>query len=161
MDGFSPDGYIIDQECFDTYEYRTIRASMNGCGCVAAYNLRRFLGQDPVFETVLEELDRMHLLRVPGPTTMPVMRAYLKKYVPGVREQEGRAGALAAACVCRAGVLRYCEAGVPHFISFYRQDGAYRFFNVNDGLEDFVCSMEMFFETHVPARNYVSVFTVD
>ena len=160
MDGFSPDGYIIDQNYFGAYEYRGVRASRNGCGWIAVYNLRRFLGHEVRFEDVLEEMDRMHALRVPGPTTMPVMRAYLREHVPGVTEAIGRDKALAAASVSRAGILRYCEAGVPHFIFFLRAGNAFRFLNVNDGLEDFASSMEMFFETHVPPRQYTSVFTV-
>ena len=60
------------------------------------------------------------------------------------------------------GILRYSEEKIPPFISFLRTEGgAYRFFNVNDGLEDYVCAMEMFFDTHVGTRQYVSVFTLD
>ena len=43
MNGFSDDGYIIDQDYFDEYEYRTMQASINGCGWIAAYNIRHFL----------------------------------------------------------------------------------------------------------------------
>ena len=161
MNGFSPDGYIIDQDFFGEYEYRTIPASNNGCGWIAVYNVLHFLGRGVPFEAVMEEMDRMHTLRIPGPTTMPVMRAYLRKHLPEMREQEGREQALASASGCRAGILRYNEAGVPHFISFVRTEEAFRFFNVNDGLEDFVSSMDMFFETHVKPRHYVSVFTLD
>ena len=161
MDGFSPDGYIVNQDHFGAYLYRGIQASHNGCGWIAAYNLRRFLGHEVRFEDVLGEMDRMHALRVPGPTTMPVMRAYLRAYVPGFTETIGREAAFRSALLSRAGILRYCEAGVPHFIFFLRDGGAFRFMNVNDGLEDFTASMEMFFETHVPQRQYISVFTVE
>lgn len=161
MNGFSPDGYITDQDCFGAYRYRTIPASNNGCGWVAVYNILHFLGRGVPFETVLREMDEMHTLRVPGPTTMPVMRAYLRRRLPEMREHEGREDALAAALRAKAGILRYSEANVPHFISFVRAEGAFRFFNVNDGLEDFVSSMEIFFADHVPQRRYVSVFTLD
>ncbi len=160
MDGFSPDGYIIDQDYFGACEYRGIPASRNGCGWIAAYNLRHFLRHDVRFEDVLREMDRMHTLRIPGPTTMPVMRAYLEKHVPGITETIGRDAALEAAVGCRAGILRYSEAGVPHFIFFLRDGEVFRFTNVNDGLEDFTSAMEMFFETHVPQRQYTSVFTI-
>ena len=76
-------------------------------------------------------------------------------------EHTGREAARAAALNCRAGILRYTEADVPHFISFLRQGEAYRFFNVNDGLEDYAVSMEMFFETHVLPGHYVSVFVLN
>lgn len=158
---FTPDGFIADQDCFEDYEYRTIPASDNGCGWIAAYNIRHALGQDVPFEEVLREMDGMHRLHVPGPTTMNVMRAYLRKYMPDMRETSGRKAALQAALKSRMGILRYSEAGIPHFISFIRQGEVFRFFNVNDGLEDFVCSMEMFFQSHVGVSQYVSVFTLE
>ncbi len=161
MSAYSPDGYLIDQDYVDEFEYRTMQASINGCGPIAVYNILRFLGRGIRFEIVLNEMDRMHSLRIPGPTTMPVMRAYLKKHLPAMREHEGREAALAAACASLAGILRYTEAEVPHFISFVRVGTAFRFFNVNDGLEDFVCSMEGFFDSHVLPGHYVSVFTLD
>ncbi len=160
-DGFSADGYIINQDFFEEYEYRTIRASYNGCGWIAAYNIRHYLGDGVRFDSVLEEMDRMHSLRIPGPTTMPVMRAYLRKYIPAMHEHEGRERAYEASCRSRAGILRYTEDGVPHFISFIRKGEAYRFFNVNDGLEDFTAAMPAFFENHVTAPAYVSVFTLE
>ena len=160
MNGFSPDGYIIDQDYFDGYRYRTMPASDNGCGWIAAYNIRHFLGQDAAFEDVLAEMDAMHTLRLPGPTTMSVMRAYLAKYLPDMRETSGRAAALEAAKASRCGILRYNEAGIPHFISFLRQGEAFRFFNVNDGLEDYVTSMDAFFAVHVNTPQYISVFTL-
>lgn len=159
--GFSPDGYITDQDFFENYQYRTIPASHNGCGWIAAYNVRHALGDTVPFEEVLREMDGMHALRAPGPTTMNVMRAYLRKYLPDMRETSGRAAALAAAKRSRMGILRYSEDGVPHFISFFRQGEGFRFFNVNDGLEDYVCSMEMFFSGHVGISQYVSVFTLE
>ena len=39
-EGFSPDGYICDQDCFSSVRYRTMRADINGCGWIAAYNIR-------------------------------------------------------------------------------------------------------------------------
>ena len=109
----------------------------------------------------MNEMDYMHSLRIPGPTTMPVMRAYLRKYIPSMTEHIGREAAYQAALVSRAGILRYTEDNVPHFISFIPADGACRFFNVDDGLEDYVSSMEMFFSVHVLPPHYVSVFTLE
>ena len=160
MNGFSDDGYIIDQDYFDEYEYRTMQASINGCGWIAAYNIRHYLSHSVSFQAVMNEMDYTHSLRTPGPTTMPVMRSYLRKYIPGMTEHIGREAAYQAALSSRAGILRYTEEDVPHFISFIRQGSAYRFFNVNDGLEDYVTSMEMFFSTHVLPPHYVSIFTL-
>ena len=160
--GWSHDGYITDQDAFTDYEYRTIRASRNGCGPIAAYNIRHALGRDAAFAEVLAEMDGLHAMHRPGPTSMKAMRAYLERHLPEMTEHVGREAALAAARRSRMGILRYSEEKIPHFVSFLRQsDGGFRFFNVNDGLEDYVCSMEMFFEDHVGTGQYVSVFTME
>ena len=148
-EGISEDGYLIDQDCFSSVSYRTISADKNGCGFLAAYNLRHALGHRVEWDDVRTELDAMHKLRVPGPTLMSVMRTYLNRYVPGWIETVGRENALDAAGASRAGIFRYREEFVPHFVCFVRQpDGQYRFFNVNEGLEDFVMSMRQFGDEH-------------
>lgn len=157
-DGISPDGYITDQDCFSSVRYRTIRADYNGCGWVAAYNLRHFLGHAVHWDEVRAEMDAMHTLRVPGPTLMRVMRGYLGRYVPGYRETAGREEALAAAGESLAGIFRYREGDVPHFICFVRQeDGQFRFFNVDDGLEDCVMPMERFGREHFLRGNVIAL----
>ena len=113
-DGFTADGYIRDQDCFSGVRYRTMPASINGCGWIAAYNLRHALGQTPDWAQVRRELDEMHRLRIPGPTLMTVMRAYLSRYVPQVRETAGREEAVAAAADSAAGIFRYREGREPH-----------------------------------------------
>ena len=159
--GFSPDGYITDQDCFHSLRYRTMPADINGCGWIAAYNLRRFLGQQADWRQVMAELDGMHRLRVPGPTLMVVMREYLQRHVPGVRETVGREEALAAAEKSRAGIFRYREKFEPHFVSYIRSgEGLFRFFNVDDGLEDSEMSMERFGAEHLRGGTVI-VFTVE
>lgn len=149
-EGFSSDGYICDQDCFSSVRYRTMRADINGCGWIAAYNLRHFLGHDVHWEDVLRELDELHSFRVPGPTLMRIMRVYLAKYIPDYVESDGREEAIAAAKECRAGIFRYQEGHEPHFVSFIRtEDGQFRFFNVADGLEDFCADMDLFAEEHL------------
>ena len=60
-----------------------------------------------------------------------------------------------------AGIFRYQEGHEPHFISFVRQpDGQFRFFNVTDGLEDSVMSMEDFAAGHL-LRGTVIALTAD
>ena len=160
-EGFSADGYIIDQDCFHSLRYRTMPADINGCGWIAAYNLRRCLGQEADWREVLRELEGMHLWNVPGPTLMTVMRAYLTRYVPGIRETVGREEALAAAARSRAGIFRYRERREPHFVSFLRaENGEFRFFNVDDGLEDCRMSMERFGREHLRGGTVI-VFTVE
>ncbi len=158
--GFSRDGYIIDQDCFSEYIYRTIPANFNGCGWIAAYNLRWFLGHEVRYDEVRREMDGMHFLRAPGPTLMCVMRKYLKKYAPAIRETVGRDAALAAAKESRAGIFRYREGIEPHFVSYIRQgENSFRFFNMADGLEDCAMPIEQFMQEHC-APGTVIVFTV-
>lgn len=148
-DGWTADGYIRDQDCFYHRTYRTIPASGNGCGPVAAYNLRRRAGQEPDLTHVILELDAMHRLRAPGPTRMRVMRAYCGKYLPGFRELRGREKAIRAMEQGGMGVLRYHEEGVPHFIMWYGTAEGIRCFNVSEGEEDLTVSPAAFAEKHL------------
>lgn len=148
MRGFSRDGYIIDQNALGDYPYRGMTSDVNGCGWVAAFNLRRAVGQEPDFDEVRREMNAMFPLQIPGPTPMRKLRRYLGRYMP-FRFVGGKRKALAAAERSAAGILRYWEGRTPHFITFIRQpDGRYRFFNVSDGMEDFTESMETFFRGH-------------
>lgn len=160
MDGYSSDNYITDQDYFGAYTYRTISANRNSCGCIAAYNLRHYLGHDVSFREVIEEMDDMYVIKVPGPTTVNVMRDYLLKYIPQIKEAVGREESLQSSRNASAGILRYNEDGMPHFISFIRTGDKYRFFNVSDGLEDFEESMDSFFEKHCQKFRYTAVFTI-
>ncbi|MGM9614265.1 MAG: hypothetical protein ACI3W7_01880 [Oscillospiraceae bacterium] len=160
MDGFSADGYIIDQNFMAGYPYRGMTSDINGCGWIAAYNLRHAAGQDVAFDDVCGEMNRMYVFRIPGPTPMRKLRRYLRRYLPH-RYTAGRKRAQAAAGESAAGILRYWEGDVPHFISFVRQnDGRYRFLNVADGKEDFLCSMEEFFETRVH-KGWIRTLTIE
>ena len=157
-EGFSSDGYITDQDCFSSVRYRTMRADINGCGWIAAYNLRHACGDNVDWDTVRRELDAMHTLRIPGPTLMRVMREYLAIHVPAYREAAGREEAVAAAKDSSAGIFRYSEGREPHFVSFVRQeDGRLRFFNVIDGMEDSVMTMEDFAEGHLRRGTVISL----
>ena len=104
-EGISADGYITDQDCFSSVRYRTMRADINGCGWIAAYNLRHALGEELDWDEVRQEMDSMHTLRFPGPTLMRVMREYLAKYVPDYRETVGREEAAQAAKDSFAGIF--------------------------------------------------------
>ena len=148
-EGISADGYIFDQDCFSSVRYRTIPANFNGCGWIAAYNLRHFLGHGVSWDDVRREMDEMHTLHAPGPTLMRVMREYLGKYTPGYRETVGREEATRAASGSRAGIFRYTEGREPHFIAFIRQeDGLFRFFNVSDDIDEASMPMEQFGKEH-------------
>lgn len=159
MDGFSPDGYIIDQNHLRDYTYRSMTSDINGCGWIAAYNLRRAAGQSVFFDDVRREMDKMYRLPIPGPTPMRKLRRYLRRYLP-CRFTAGRQRAQSAAENSRAGILRYWEEDEPHFISFVRTpDGLFRFFNVADGKEDFTCPMADFFRSRVH-RGWIRTLTI-
>ena len=148
MRGFSRDGFIIDQNALSDYPYRGMTSDVNGCGWVAAFNLRRAAGQDTEFDGVRREMNAMFPLQIPGPTPMRKLRRYLKRYIP-FRYVPGKKNALAAAEKSSAGILRYWEGSTPHFITFIRQpDGRFRFLNVSDGREDFTEPMDEFFRKH-------------
>ncbi|MBE6989965.1 MAG: hypothetical protein E7426_04380 [Ruminococcaceae bacterium] len=148
--GWSDDGYIVNQDCFSAYTYRAIPASYNSCGCVAVFDLRRRAGHAVSFPDVLAEMDALHLLRVPGPTRMYAMRRYLTKYLPGWRECRGRVDALDAAGKSRMGLFRYREQRVPHFVPYYRTGpDRFRFFNVCGGSEDRFFTLDEFAAGHL------------
>jgi len=158
--GFSEDGYIVDQNCFAAYRYRGMRSDMNGCGWIAAYDLRHALGQSVGFEEVYRDMDAMFPVKVPGPTPVRILRRYLDRYIQ-YHFSAGHAAVLEVANKSRAGILRYREELEPHFVPFAAQpDGRFRFFNVADGLEDFTATMEDFMEGHCK-RQSVRALTVD
>ena len=148
-EAWTEDGYLKDQDALTEMTYRTIPACYNGCGPLAAFDLRKAAEQDPEIGDVFREMDSMHLLCLPGPTFMYVMRRYFRKYLPGFKEIEGRENALRAAENSRMGMYRYHEQRVPHFVAYYRTEEGFRFFNVSDGKEDVIMSMEEFAEEHL------------
>ena len=161
-EGISADGYIKDQDYFSSVRYRTMRADINGCGWIAAYNLRHACGEELDWNAVRQEMDSMHQLRIPGPTLMRVMRKYLNLYVPDYRETVGRDEAIEAAKGSKAGIFRYREGNEPHFASYVRQeDGLFRFFNVADGIEDSVMSMEEFAAEHLLRGTVIALTVTD
>lgn len=156
MDGFSKDNYIVDQDYFGKYSYRTVKSSRNGCGWIAVYNLKHYLFGETDFDSIRNEMDAMHKIRMPGPTKMTVMRKYLKRYIPNFKEYHGRQKVIAIAKKSSAGIFRYYEEKIPHFVFFYKQNGAvYRFMNVNDGLEDFCSTIDDFAKSHFVFGTYI------
>lgn len=157
-DGFSPDGYIIDQDCFGEYPYRGITSDINGCGWIAAYNFLYAQGKTGDHRAVNREMNAMFPRQVPGPTPVRILRRYLRRHT-AYCFTAGRKRSLAAARKSDSGILRYWEGKVPHFISFIRVgEDAFRFFNVADGQEDICLSMEEFFRSHC-LRGWIRVIT--
>ena len=159
-EGFSADGYIIDQDCFSSVRYRSMPASINGCGWIAAFDLLHFLSWEKDWDSVRRALDEGHRIRMPGPTMLPVMRSYLLSQIPELQEVRGREAALAEAFRSRAGIFRYWEEKTPHFVFYCRRENGFRFMNVADGLEDAVMPMEKFGEEHLKGGLVVLFFVV-
>ena len=89
---------------------------------------------------------------------MRVRREYLGRYVPVYRETVGREEALREAENSRAGIFRYREGDTPHFICFIRQsDSLFRFFNVDDRIDDAVMTMSRFGREHFLRGNVIAL----
>lgn len=156
--GFTEDGYILDQDCFESYVYRGMPSAVNGCGWIAAYNFLLALGRTVDHRTVHREMNAYFPRQIPGPTPVRVLRRYLDRWgrFPLSR---GRRKSLSAAKDSRGGILRYWEGKVPHFVAYVRtEEDRFRFFNVCDGQEEICLSMEEFFRTHC-TRGYVRAIT--
>ena len=144
-DGYSSDGYLIDQDYMGAIRYRGMSSDINGCGPIAVFNLLRALGFSRSAEQVFGEMDAMIWPKIPGPTPNRVLIRYLRRHVP-LKVLRGRARCAAGCGASPAGILRYWEGREPHFVAFTRlPDGRYRFFNVADGLEDCRYDMPDFF----------------
>jgi hypothetical protein len=158
MDGFSADGYIIDQNHLTDYPYRGMTSNVNGCGWVAAYDLRHAMGQEADFRAVHRDMNAMFPLQIPGPTPMRIMRRYLRRYMT-VTQARGREKVLALAREAPWGILRYREENVPHFVTFLRlPEGIYRFLNVADDQEDIQLPMDDFFAAHILRGSVRAIF---
>lgn len=158
MNGYSADNYIIDQDYFGDYTYRTIKVSRNGCGPIAVYNILKYLGREKPLAEIVDEMDSMYSVKIPGPTTMKVMRQYIKKYLPEMNESYGRKNCFNSMRKSVCGIIRYTESGIPHFVSYFRDGDDLRFFNVETGFEDYRTSAETFFERVLPG--YTALFSV-
>lgn len=156
--GFTADGYIMDQDCFEEYIYRGISSAINGCGWIAAYDFLRGLGKTVDFRQVHREMNAYFPRQIPGPTPVRILRRYLRRW-GRYPLRWGRRNSLKAASGSRAGILRYWEGNEPHFVAYIRAEGdRFRFFNVCDGQEEILLSMREFFRVHC-VRGLVRVIT--
>lgn len=158
MKGYSNDNYITDQDYFSEFIYRGCSANYNGCGPIAVYNLMHYSSLDISLDKIISEMNDMYLFKIPGPTSMKVLKKYLEKYFNTVTEYHCKLTCIEKMCSVSSGIIRYNETGVPHLVFFYKvKDEAYRFFNVNDGLEDCILSIEDFSKRILPG--YVVLIT--
>lgn len=146
--GFTPDGYILDQDCFEHCIYRGMTSNINGCGWIAAYNFLHAQGLGPEYRTVHRDMNAYFPLAIPGPTPVRILRRYLRRW-GRYPLALGRKRSLAVSSRSRTGILRYWGGKEPHFVAFVRAEGdRFRFFNVCDGGEELTLSMADFFCTH-------------
>lgn len=156
--GFTSDGYIMDQDCFEHLLYRGCTSNINGCGWIAAYNFLHALGFEADYRTVHRDMDDYFPAKIPGPTPVRILRRYLRRW-GRYPLSLGKKQSLAACSRSRMGILRYWEENTPHFVTFVRkEDGLFRFFNVCDGGEELTLSMAGFFRTHC-TRGFVRAIT--
>ena len=145
MNGYSEDNYIIDQDYFSSYQYRTLKADCNGCGPIAIYNQFHYLKMDQTIGSIIEDMNQMYKFKWPGPTTMKVLKEYLHRYYSVVEETRGRLNCIQEMQNCPYGILRYNESNIPHLIFYYQiNPESSRFFNVDDGMEDVITSISSF-----------------
>ena len=78
------------------------------------------------------------------------MRKVLTFYLPGWQEVHGRDEAVDAAEHSSMGIFRYHEKHIPHFVGYFRQEGdTFRFFNVDNEIEDSVMTIQEFAAGHL------------
>jgi len=156
--GFTADGYILDQDCFENCIYRGISSAINGCGWIAAYNFLHGQGKNVSASQVHLAMNAYFPRQMPGPTPVRVLRRYLRDWGE-YPLCYGRKKSIQAATTAQTGIVRYWEGEEPHFVAFVRaDDDRFRFFNVCDGQEEICLPMEEFVRTHC-RRGCVRVIT--
>ena len=156
----SEDGYIIDQSRSGELKYGRYSSKYNGCGWIAAYNMLRALGQNVSPEQVNSEMNAILPYHGCRGTPITTMEKYLD--IAGVCSTltRGVRKSFTAASACRAGIIRYHDEGVPHYVAFVRESGDdFRFFNAVEGEERHILTMREFFDKHV-GRAFACVLTV-
>jgi len=147
---FSEDGYLIDQKYTADCLYGKWSSDYNGCGWIAVYNLFKACGRETAPEEVLEGMNAILTYKGSRGTPVAVMEQYLKSCGFRYIRADGIKKILPALLPVRAGVFRYTEGRIPHYVAFLRTDEKhFRFFNIGTGCEDRIFTMEEFFADHV------------
>lgn len=157
---FSDDGYIIDQRFTGELQYGRYSSDYNGCGWIAAYNLMRALGRDATPEQVNSDMNAILPYHGCRGTPVRTMAEYLGDAGVTLSQTRGVKRSLAAASACRAGIIRYLDEGVPHYVAFVRYEkDNFRFFNAVEGNVRHIMTMRGFFDKHV-GHAFACVLTV-
>ena len=144
--GYSQDGYIIDQARLKDVPYGRRTSDYNGCGWIAAYNFLRCMGERTSVENVLSALSkRMFLGGLVG--TNPLrLRRYLKKQGYPLHLALGKKNTIRAGDGAQAGVVLYRHCNGWHFVTFTRENAGseLRFLNASPGNERDIMPMATF-----------------
>jgi hypothetical protein len=132
--GFSDDGYIINQAFFSDVRYGIKNSDFNGCGWMAAYNLLKYSGFNISWQTVAKEMNRCTLLFGLFGTNPFKLKKYLQQKGLFVKTTFVPSKASKALDITKAGILMYFHNKGAHFTAFYKIDSSkakLRFLNVN------------------------------
>ena len=152
--GFSGDGYIIDQSRLGNYQYGRYTSDFNGCGWMAVYNMLHSMG----FSVSPDDARKLCMTALPvggliGTPTKNVVRALDKL---GVRTVliKGKKNINASASKYDRGILRYFDGEYDHYAAFVRTGGnLYRFFNSEPDREYDILTMDTFLRTRCRLPN--------
>ena len=158
---FSADGYLIDQNYTGACKYGHFTSDFNGCGWIAMFNLLKAAGKQTTVEQVHSGLAA--ILPYAGflGTPLRTMRKYLAQQNISYTEIKGKQKISAAIAAYDCGILRFLRKKELHFVAFTRiDDHRLRFFNVYDGKEDYICTLEEFLADKISSIPSVVGFLV-
>lgn len=147
--GYSPDGFIIDQRRTGAHKFGAFGSQYNGCGWIAVYNLLRATGK-PVFPAeVIARLEPSLQLKGLIGTRIRSMKDCLASFGYWAADFRGREQVLQALRRAQDGIVWYMDGLTPHFAAFCRvsTEGKpllLRFFNAEAGRTMHVCAPEEF-----------------
>lgn len=158
---FSADGYLIDQDYTEEYKYGRFTSDFNGCGWIAMFNLLKAAGRqvkaEDVHRGLAEILPYAGLLGTP----LNTMRRYLRQQNLLFAEIKGKHKISAAIADYSCGIFRFLRKKELHFVAFTRVDKErLRFFNVYDGKEDYICTIDEFLSDKISSIPSVVGFLV-
>lgn len=158
---FSDDGYIIDQEYTNAYQYGRLSSDINGCGWIAMYNLFHALNSIKSYEDIYQEMNAILTYKGMIGTPMKVMNKYLMINKIDFTVVSGKQSSLIKAKSSNIGIIRYFEGHELHFVTYLKlSNGYYRFFNAIAGKKVHQASMESFFNDHCKLP-FVKVIIID
>lgn len=129
-DGYSNDGFIIDQAKMTNIRYGCRTSDRNGCGWIAVFNFLHERGEDWTEEELSERLQKWSLFRGLLGTSPLRIHSFLRLLGYPIQTACGRDKVVEAANEMKRGILLYRHSNGWHFIHIYRmQDGQLRFLN--------------------------------